>query len=82
MKTQTASQVIKSIKAAPKSWTQFSINKERLIMTNNNGWFFINYSNNNGFRIVSLENNVDMVYNESDVVAQQLWGYLFDAMFK
>lgn len=81
MKTQTASQVIKSIKTAPKSWNQFSLNNERLVMTNNNGWFFINYCNKKGFRIVSLENKVDMVYEETDVVAQQLWGYLFDAMF-
>lgn len=76
----TPSKVIKSIKTNPKEWSLLLQDNEKLIMTNDKGFFFIRYNNFKGFKLLSITHKVEMKYEENDVVAQQLWEYLVDVI--
>lgn len=76
----TPSQVIKSIKTNTKEWSLLLQDNEKLIMTNDKGFFFIRYNNFKGFKLLSVSHKVEMNYEESEVVAQQLWMYLVNVI--
>lgn len=75
-----ASQVIRSIKSTPNQWYVVSDNDERVVMTNGSNYYFVRYSNYGGFKLTSPEHGVEMDYDESDVVAQQLWMKLVNVL--
>lgn len=74
------SQVIKSIKVNSQVWSVVVQDDNKIIMTNNEGYYFVRYCNFKGFRLFSPSNQIEMNYEETDVVAQQLWGYLVNVI--
>jgi hypothetical protein len=74
------SQVIKSIKVNSKAWSLVTQDDTRIIMTNGEGYYFVRYCHFKGFKLFSPSNQIEMNYEENDVVAQQLWGYLVNVL--
>ena len=72
------SQVIKSIKCEPESWTNIAETTSALIFTNHQGWYFVRQASDigGGFKLVNRAEEIEMNWIEQDTIANQLWDSL------
>ena len=74
-----ASQVIRSIKTNVQSWSVVYESDTAIVFTNSKGWTFTNYVGT-GFVLKCRSQSVEMTWDKSDMVADQLWMSLLDVL--